>query len=124
MALPKMPSAKTVLSTVASVAASAMLIRTITDDFVPNELRDYYSSSFHNLLQHFSSEFTIVIDEFGGLSLNQAFEAANLYLGTKMTSSTQRIKLAKWKTRKRLQSRWTEMKRLLIFLKVYKSNEC
>ncbi|KAK2985501.1 hypothetical protein RJ640_004354 [Escallonia rubra] len=95
MALRKMPSAKTLLSTAASVAASAMLIRTITNDFLPDELRDYFSSGLRSVFHYFSSQFTIVIEEFRGLTLNQVFEAADIYLGTKVTPSTQRVRLGK-----------------------------
>ncbi|KAJ1441673.1 P-loop containing nucleoside triphosphate hydrolase [Sesbania bispinosa] len=49
----------------------------------------------HNLSRHFSTQFTIVIEEFQGMSRNQVFEAAEAYLGTKATLSTQRVKASK-----------------------------
>ncbi|KAK2986600.1 hypothetical protein RJ640_004356 [Escallonia rubra] len=96
-----MPSAKTVLSTAASVAASAMLMRTIAKDFLPKELQAYLFSSFYSLIQRLSSEFTIVIEEFQGLTINQVFEAADIYLGTKVTPSTQRVRLGRANPRRR-----------------------
>lgn len=90
-----MPKTKTVLSAVASVAASAMLIRTIANDFVPGQVQNYFSSTFHNISRHFSSELTIVIEELNGHSLNEIFDAVDTYLGTKVTPSVQRIRVRK-----------------------------
>ncbi|RZB77207.1 AAA-ATPase [Glycine soja] len=59
-----MSNSKSLLSAVASLAASAMLIRSITNEF---------------------------IEEFQGMSKNQVFEAAEAYLGTKATLSSQRM---------------------------------
>lgn len=97
-----MPSTKTILSTAASLAASAMLIRTIANDFIPDEVRNYVFSNLHSLSRHFSSELTIVIEEFQGLSLNQVFEAADAYLGTKLTPSVRRVKVSKDEKEKKL----------------------
>ncbi|KAK3000696.1 hypothetical protein RJ639_020985 [Escallonia herrerae] len=96
MSPPKMPKSKTVLSTAASVAASsAMLMQKIAKDFIPKEVQAYLFSSFYSLIHRLSSEFTIVIEEFQGLTLNQVFEAADIYSGTKVTPSTQRVQLGK-----------------------------
>ncbi|XP_028059081.1 AAA-ATPase At3g50940-like, partial [Camellia sinensis] len=86
---------KNMLSTVASLAASAMLIRSVANDFLPHEVQDFLSSTFRHLSRHFCSQFTIVIEEFQGLSLNQVFEAVDVYLGTKVTLETQRVRLGK-----------------------------
>lgn len=90
-----MPSARSVLSVVTPLAASAVIIRSITNDFIPSELNEYVSSKLYKFFKYFSSEFTIVIEEFRGLSRNQLFEAADIYLSTKVTPSTRRMKLGK-----------------------------
>ncbi|KAK1373524.1 AAA domain-containing protein [Heracleum sosnowskyi] len=95
MSVENMPSARSVLSLVAPLAASAVILRSITNDFIPNELNDYVSSKIYKFFKYFSSEFTIVIEEFRGLSRNQVFEAADIYLSTKVTASTRRMKLGK-----------------------------
>ncbi|XVE91106.1 hypothetical protein DITRI_Ditri20bG0128500 [Diplodiscus trichospermus] len=88
--------AKSLLSTAASLAATAMVIRTIAYDFLPPQIKNYFSSSFQSLSHHFSSQLTIVIEEFRGLTLNQVFEAADIYLGSKSTiPSIQRLKIGK-----------------------------
>ncbi|OMO76081.1 hypothetical protein CCACVL1_15931 [Corchorus capsularis] len=92
---PRMSKAKSLLSTAASIAGTAMLIRTIANEFLPQEILNDFSLSFQNLSTHFSSQLTIVIEEFRGLSLNELFEAAELYLGTKAAPSTKRLKVGK-----------------------------
>lgn len=92
----KMSKAKTVLSTAASLAASAMLIRSVANDFLPAEIYDYLDSKIHLVSQFFSSQLTIVVEEFQGFSINQVFEAANYYLGNKATTtSAQRFRVGK-----------------------------
>ncbi|KAK7272579.1 hypothetical protein RJT34_29272 [Clitoria ternatea] len=93
---------KSLLSAVASVAASAMLIRTITNEFIPQEFVDFFQSGLHNLSSQFSTQLTVVIEEFRGKSKNQVFEAAEAYLGTKATLSVQRVKASKSETDKEL----------------------
>ncbi|KAL6283466.1 hypothetical protein ACE6H2_014395 [Prunus campanulata] len=97
-----MTDTKAILPAIATVAASAMLLRSIANDFIPNEFRNYFFSSLHNISRRFSSHLTIVIDEFQGLSLNEVFEAAEAYLGTLATPSLQRIKVSKVTKEKKL----------------------
>ncbi|CAM8948816.1 unnamed protein product [Rhodiola kirilowii] len=86
---------KTVLTAAASLAASAMLARTIINDFIPDQLRQMFFSKFHDLSRHFSTEATFVIEEFQGFTVNQVFEAAHVYLGTKVNASAGRIRVGK-----------------------------
>ncbi|KAJ8534507.1 hypothetical protein K7X08_016235 [Anisodus acutangulus] len=91
----EMANAKAVVSTVASVAATAMLVRSIANDFIPKEFRSYVFESFYDLFRRFSSQFTILIHEFQGPSPNLVFEAVEVYLGTIVNSSTKSIRLGK-----------------------------
>nr|KYP51369.1 hypothetical protein KK1_026800 [Cajanus cajan] len=95
-------NSKTLLSAVASLAASAMLIRSITNEFIPHEVIEYFNSGLHNLSRKFSTQLTVVIEEFQGMSRNQVFEAAEAYLGTKATLSGQRVKASKSENDKNL----------------------
>ncbi|TKY49167.1 mitochondrial chaperone BCS [Spatholobus suberectus] len=97
-----MSNSKPLLSAVASTAASAMLIRSITNEFIPHEVIDLFYSGLHNLSRQFSTQLTFVIEEFQGMSKNQVFEAAEAYLGTKATLSAQRVKATKSGNDKRL----------------------
>lgn len=91
-----MSEAKAVLSIAASLAASAMLIGSIANDFLPTEVQDYWYSSLHFVSQYLSSRITIVIKEFLGLIINQVFEATHLYLGDRTTtSSAKRLRVGK-----------------------------
>ncbi|TKY49165.1 mitochondrial chaperone bcs1 [Spatholobus suberectus] len=83
------------LSAVASLAAAAMLIRSIANEFMPSGILDFFSSQIRYLSRQFSSRQTIVIEEFQGMSRNQVFEAAEAYLGTKATLAAQRVKATK-----------------------------
>ncbi|KAL2490689.1 cytochrome BC1 synthesis [Abeliophyllum distichum] len=88
----QIPSTKTVISTAASVAATAMLVRSFTKDFVPPELRQYIFTKFHYFVATFTNEITLVIDEYEGLNKNQLFYAAEIYLGTISNPSTRRFR--------------------------------
>lgn len=91
----EMANVKAVVSTIASVTATAMLVRSIANDFIPKEFRSYVFDSFHDLFRRFSSEFTVLIHEFQGPSPNLVFEAVDVYLGTIVNSSTKSIRLGK-----------------------------
>ncbi|MED6205740.1 hypothetical protein PIB30_020527 [Stylosanthes scabra] len=83
------------ISRVASVAASAMLIRSIASELIPHEVLNFVSSQIYGIKKHFSSQFSIVIEEFQGLSKNQVYEAAEAYLGSKGTLSAHRVQAGK-----------------------------
>ncbi|CDP01981.1 unnamed protein product [Coffea canephora] len=87
--------AKTILSTVGSVAATAMVVRSVVREFVPAEMEDYLFSGLRRLFDRFSNQLTMVIDEFDGLVNNEIYEAAEVYLGPKVTPTTRRLKISK-----------------------------
>uniref|UniRef100_A0A5B7B9Q7 AAA+ ATPase domain-containing protein n=1 Tax=Davidia involucrata TaxID=16924 RepID=A0A5B7B9Q7_DAVIN len=91
----QLATAKTVLSTVGSIAATAMVVRTVAQDYLPHEFRDYLFSGIQNFFNRFSSQLTMVIDEFDGLVNNEIYDAAELYLGTKISPNTHRLKVSK-----------------------------
>lgn len=97
-----MSNMKSIISTVASVAATTMLVRSIAHDFIPKEFRSYVFESFRDIFRCFSSQFTILIHQFQGPSPNLVFEAVEVYLGTIMNSSTKSIRLGKTENDKSL----------------------
>ncbi|KAA0041552.1 hypothetical protein IC582_007342 [Cucumis melo] len=97
-----LPSPKTILSVVASLTASAVLFRTFYNELIPDAVRDYFVSRLHDFSTRFSSQLIIVIEELDGLTVNQMFDAANVYLGTKLSSSSRRIKVHKPQKEKEL----------------------
>ncbi|CAK9157111.1 unnamed protein product [Ilex paraguariensis] len=88
-------TAKTVVTTLGSIAATAMVVRTFARDYAPEELQDYLSLGLRNLFNRFSNQLTMVIDEFDGLVNNEIYEAAETYLGPKITPNTRRLKISK-----------------------------
>ncbi|KAL0422782.1 UNVERIFIED_CONTAM: protein HYPER-SENSITIVITY-RELATED 4 [Sesamum latifolium] len=86
-----LPSAKTIVSTAASLAASAMVIRSIARDLIPYEFQQYVYLSIHSFFKSFSSEITLIIEESSGLSTNQIYKAAEIYLGTKISPNTNKF---------------------------------
>ncbi|KAL1219587.1 Protein HYPER-SENSITIVITY-RELATED 4 [Cardamine amara subsp. amara] len=91
----RLATAKTVLTTVASVAATAMLARSLVQDYLPQEVHEYISNGFRCIFGYFSSQMTIIIEEFEGFAHNEVFEAAESYLATKISPSNRRIKVSK-----------------------------
>ncbi|KAJ0098216.1 hypothetical protein Patl1_28982 [Pistacia atlantica] len=77
----KLATAKTILTTAASVAGTVMLARSVFQDFLPNDIQHHFFSRFCKIFNTRSSHVTIVIDELDGLAKNQIYEAANRYLG-------------------------------------------
>ncbi|PIN15762.1 AAA+-type ATPase [Handroanthus impetiginosus] len=88
-------TAKTILSAVGSIAATAVLVRGVAQDFLPPEFQDYIFSGIRNFFSRFSNQLTLVIEEFDGLSNNEIYEAAEIYLGQRIGPSTRRLKISK-----------------------------
>ncbi|CAA7019375.1 unnamed protein product [Microthlaspi erraticum] len=91
----RLATAKTVLTTAASVAATAMLAKSLVQDYLPDEVHHYISYGFRIFFGYFSSQMTIIIEEFEGFVHNEVFEAAEAYLATKISPSNKRIKVSK-----------------------------
>lgn len=94
--MPASSSASAIFSAYASVAASTMLVRSMANELIPHELRAYLSSALRQLFTPLStSSLTLIVDEFSGMSRNQLFDAAALYLRTKLSPSTSRLRVSK-----------------------------
>ncbi|XP_034695995.1 AAA-ATPase At3g50940-like [Vitis riparia] len=103
--LPNGERAATVLSAAASLAASAILFRTIASDLVPGEVHGYFSSTLHSIFRYLSSQHTIIIEEFKGNqghTVNELFEAAEVYLGTKTSPAVRKLRVGKDEEEKKL----------------------
>ncbi|KAL2929114.1 hypothetical protein RDABS01_034535 [Bienertia sinuspersici] len=90
-----LPQANTIISTAASLAATAVLVGTIATEYVPSQLQTFFTTRLEKLTHALSSQLTLVVDEFNGLTPNHMFEASNVYLGAKLPPSTRRIKANK-----------------------------
>ncbi|KAL5778048.1 hypothetical protein ACOSP7_010974 [Xanthoceras sorbifolium] len=90
-----LPSYETALKLAGALVSSAVVLRTVSDTLVPDSVTDYLRLRIRKISTRLSSQVTVVIEEFDGLNPNQIFEAANIYLGSKLSTSTQRIKVNK-----------------------------
>lgn len=90
-----LPSTKTILSVAASLTASALLLRTVANDLIPDSVQDYLLTRLRKFSSRFSSNITVVVDELDGYAVNQMFQSASVYLGDTLSSSTRRIKVMK-----------------------------
>lgn len=88
-------TAKTILSTVGSIAAAAVVVRGVAQDFLPYEFQDYVFSGIQNFFSRFSNQLTLVIDEFDGLERNEIYKAAETYLGLKASPNTRWLKVSR-----------------------------
>ncbi|XP_047982851.1 AAA-ATPase At3g50940-like [Salvia hispanica] len=86
-----LPPADKILTAAASAAASAILLKSIASDLIPQKIQTYLSSSLAKL----SRQLTVVVDEFDSLTSNQMFDAATVYLAAKISRATTRIKVNK-----------------------------
>ena len=95
-----MPSATTILSTYTTFAASAMLVRTVLNEIqttvaqiIPLNLQEKIVSKIGSLVGNPSSQITLVFDEYGGYTVNQMYEACEIFLRTKIPPSVQKLKV-------------------------------
>ncbi|KAM7524127.1 hypothetical protein LguiA_014029 [Lonicera macranthoides] len=95
-------TASSLFSAYASLAASMMLVRSVANDIIPTPVRSYLQSAIHYLFTPLSTNLTIVIDDQCGIRQNQVYEAAEIYLRTKISPSTERFKVSKTHRQKNL----------------------
>ncbi|KAI0525119.1 hypothetical protein KFK09_004510 [Dendrobium nobile] len=93
-------STKKYLTTAVSIVGSAMVARTIVNQYLPNELRTIIFSAFHHRFGWFSTEHTIVIKETENLTSNELYDASSTYLQTRISSNIRRLRASKNKEMK------------------------
>ncbi|KAI3450990.1 hypothetical protein Pfo_007655 [Paulownia fortunei] len=95
--------ATNIFSAYASMAASIMLLRSIANDIIPEPVKSFFYSVFSRFFKHFfdrfftkmSTHMTMVVYEQNGLMRNQIYDAAEIYLRTKINPDTERLKVIK-----------------------------
>ncbi|KAI6671421.1 hypothetical protein NL676_006306 [Syzygium grande] len=87
--------AKAVLSAAASVTATVVVVQSMVHTIVPHELQGFLFSRIRGIFSRFSNEMTMVVDEYDGFVQNELFEAAQVFLAAKQSSSTTRIRVSK-----------------------------
>ncbi|KAG6645689.1 AAA-ATPase At2g18193-like [Carya illinoinensis] len=95
-------SASTLFSAYASLAASMMLVRSMANELIPPQLRSYLFSAFSYFFTPLSSTLTLVIDEHCSMVRNQVYDAAEVYLRTKISPNTDCLHVSKTQRQKHL----------------------
>ncbi|KAJ4749480.1 P-loop containing nucleoside triphosphate hydrolases superfamily protein [Rhynchospora pubera] len=88
-------SYKKSLTAIASLAASAMLLRGVVNDLVPCEVRDFIFSGLNRMHSRVFSEHTITIEEHEGISTNEVFNAVRIYLASRVNTDMRRIRVSR-----------------------------
>uniref|UniRef100_A0A2P2NJ97 ATP binding protein n=1 Tax=Rhizophora mucronata TaxID=61149 RepID=A0A2P2NJ97_RHIMU len=89
----ELPSMSTLLSAYASISTFSMLIRTILNEMVPRRMREFITTKVGECFANFSSDFTFVIEDRWQAVTNETFRAIELYLPTRISSSTRSLLL-------------------------------
>ncbi|CAL8091350.1 unnamed protein product [Prunus armeniaca] len=71
-------------------------VQTITSQFIPQKLRDKILATIGGLLGNLpNSQMTLIIDEHSGLSVNEIYQASEIYLSARITPSIEQLKVSK-----------------------------
>nr|XP_043634744.1 protein HYPER-SENSITIVITY-RELATED 4-like [Erigeron canadensis] len=98
----KISTAKALISTIGSVAAAAMVVRSFSRDYLPSEFQDYFYLTFRKLINKFSTQLTMIIYEFEGFSDNEIYTATQAYLAARISSNIHRLKITKTPNEKQI----------------------
>ncbi|XP_075492071.1 AAA-ATPase At3g50940-like [Primulina tabacum] len=91
-----MPPASSIFTLYASISALLLMLQTILNQLVPRQVQDYILNKIHLYFMPRSSiNATIVIEERDGMSLNEIYSAAEIYLCTKTRPNIGRVKISK-----------------------------
>ncbi|XP_039011155.1 AAA-ATPase At2g18193-like [Hibiscus syriacus] len=88
-------TASSLFSSYASFAGSMMLVRSMAHELIPHPLRSYLLKTCRYFFAPLSSDLTLAIDERCGMGKNQVYEAAKLYLSTRISPKTERLQVSK-----------------------------
>ncbi|RYQ80046.1 hypothetical protein Ahy_Scaffold1g106718 isoform A [Arachis hypogaea] len=108
-----MPSASSMFSAYASMAASMMLLRSMANELIPQPIRGYILNAFHYLVKPRSQSLTLVIEESNGIARNHVYDAAEAYLSTRVSPDNERLKICKSPKEKKLTIRLEKGEKLL-----------
>ncbi|OMO56985.1 ATPase, AAA-type, core [Corchorus capsularis] len=83
----------------ASLSASMMLLQNAVYTIFPKQVRDYLSSKLINYFGRLKAETTLTVEEFWGAGTNEIYDAARLYLPTKIGPRNLKFKVGKLRSR-------------------------
>ncbi|KAF7144417.1 hypothetical protein RHSIM_Rhsim04G0169900 [Rhododendron simsii] len=87
----------TIFVAYATIAATMKLIRSMTNDMLPSPAKSYLKSALHYLITPTWNRITILVNELHDdmISRNQVYDAAEVYLRTKISPHTKRLRVGK-----------------------------
>lgn len=89
---PEMPTVSSLLTAYASVSAVVMIFRTMFEQLVPLPLRNYAIDLIKHYLKPRSSELILLFEEKDGYNPNEMFNAAEVFLATKINRDSKRLR--------------------------------
>ncbi|KAF5454437.1 hypothetical protein F2P56_024103 [Juglans regia] len=107
------PSPSSLFSAYASMAASMMLVRSMANEIIPQPVRGFLLSTLRYYFKPHSDRLTLIIEENCGMSRNQVYDAAEVYLCTKISPNTERLKISKSPKEKNLMIRLEKGEKLI-----------
>ncbi|TKY55848.1 Mitochondrial chaperone BCS1 [Spatholobus suberectus] len=101
-----MASPSSIFSAYASMTASVMLLRSITNDLIPQPIRGYLTKTLFYFFKPRSHTLTLTVEEYSsGIARNHVYDAAEIYLSTKITPENERLSISKSPKEKKLSVR-------------------
>ncbi|KAL3037930.1 hypothetical protein AAZX31_01G100100 [Glycine max] len=82
------------------VATTAMVVHSVASNLLPSELQSCITNDIHNMFSCFSSDITLIIDNFNDLVNNQTYKSPKTYLGAKISPNKHKLKVSKPETNK------------------------
>ncbi|XP_060193535.1 AAA-ATPase At5g17760-like [Lycium barbarum] len=95
MSLSGMPSASSMFQAYVSMSASISLFKTMMNQLVPLQVQHSIVTKIRSYFHTNSSKVTLVIDEKDGMGINEIYNAAEIYLSTRISPEFQRFKISK-----------------------------
>lgn len=83
----RLASTKTIISALGTVAATAMVVRTISKDYIPSKIQENINYGLKKFVRYFSSEVTMVINDYVGYENNAIYDATLVYLESKVATT-------------------------------------
>ncbi|KAG5050898.1 hypothetical protein JHK87_003096 [Glycine soja] len=101
-----MASPSSIFSPYASMTAYIMLLRSITNDLIPQPIRCYLTNTFRYFFKARCNALALIIEEYSsGIARNHVYDAAEVYLSTKITPENERLNISKSPKEKKLSIR-------------------
>ncbi|KAI4314818.1 hypothetical protein L6164_027687 [Bauhinia variegata] len=110
-----MPSPSSMFSAYASMTASIMLMRSMVNDLIPQPIRGYLVNTFRYFIKPRSPILTLIIEESSGIARNQVYDAAEVYLSTRVSPLNERLKIFKSPKEKKLTIRLEKGEKIVDF---------